>query len=256
MNLAEHLGGLLSSLVELVFPPVCVLCEGDMKPGQEESHRLLLWRGHGICGRCLKEISWLVPPFCPSCALPIHSSAVSSHFCGECMADPPPFEWARALVVYDQEIFPLLHKMKYGHDSSLACFMGWLLAVNLKEELECLDVHLVVPIPLHAGRLRQRGFNQAAVMGRVIAKSLGVPMGLGLLNRHRYTPPQVGLNKIERRKNVRGAFSVKGENQLKGRKILLVDDVYTTGATLREASRELLKNGADKVYVMSFARVL
>lgn len=256
MGLVGHAIDSLKALLELVFPQVCVLCEGDWKPSPRENQPLLVWRGHGICGSCAKEISWLAPPFCPSCALPIHSPAVSSHVCGECMRDPPPFCSARALVVYNQEVFPLLHKMKYGPDASLARFMGELLVLNLKEELLSLLTDLVVPVPLHASRLRHRGFNQAAFMGKAVARTLGVPLELGLLERHRATPPQVGLSRIQRRENVKGAFSVRQKGLIKGKTILLVDDVYTTGATLREASRELIGKGAAQVHVLTFARVL
>jgi len=172
------------------------------------------------------------------------------------MEDPPPFGSARALVVYDQEIFPILRRMKYGPDASLARFMGALLAMHLTGELAGRDLDGVVPIPLHVSRLRHRGFNQSAVMGRAVARSLGVPLELGLLDRPRHTPPQVGLSRSQRRGNVRGAFRVRERGLARGRNLLLVDDVYTTGATLREASRELLRGGANQVHVLTFARVL
>lgn len=256
MALMEHMLELLKALVDLVFPGVCVICQADLKISPGDLHGLLVWRGYGICSSCSKDISWLLPPFCPSCALPIRSQAVSSHICGECMEDPPPFSSARALVVYDQEVFPLLHRMKYGPDASLARFMGEILALNLKEELDSLEADLVVPIPLHVARLRQRGFNQAAVMGKAVAESLGVSIQLRLLERPKATPPQVGLSRIQRRDNIKGAFWVREPSLLRRKKVLLVDDVYTTGATLKEASRELLRKGATRVHVLTFARVL
>lgn len=172
------------------------------------------------------------------------------------MENPPPFRSARALVVYDQEVFPLLHKMKYGPDISLARFMGELLISNLGEELKALDPDLVLPIPLHVSRLRHRGFNQAAVMGKAVGKGLGVSLQLGILERPKATPPQVGLSRTQRRENVKGAFCVRKPQLIKRKTILLVDDVYTTGATLKEASRELLRKGAEQVHVLTFARVL
>lgn len=256
MALIEHSVGLLKALVDLVFPRVCVVCLEALKISPEDPHGLLSWRGYGICSSCAKDISWLVPPFCPSCALPIHSPAVSSHVCPECTEDPPPFCSARALVVYDQEVSPLLHKMKYGPDASLARFMGEILVSNLRKELEALETDLVVPIPLHVARLRHRGFNQAAIMGKAVARTLGVPFHLGVLDRSKATPPQVGLSRIQRRDNIKGAFFVRDPSLLKRKTILLVDDVYTTGATFREAARELLKKGAARVHVLAFARVL
>ncbi len=172
------------------------------------------------------------------------------------MENPPPFRSARALVVYDQEVFPLLHKMKYGPNVSLARFMGELLISNLGKELKALDPDLVVPIPLHVSRLRHRGFNQAAIMGKAVAKGLGLPLQLGILERRKASPPQVGLSRAQRRENVKGAFYVRTPDLIKRKNILLVDDVYTTGATLKEASRELRRKGAEQVHVLTFARVL
>lgn len=172
------------------------------------------------------------------------------------MENPPPFASARALVVYDQEVFPLLHKMKYGPNASLARFMGELLASSLRDELEALELDLVVPVPLHVARLKQRGFNQAAIIGKTVARTLGVVLELGLLERLKATRPQVGLSRTERQDNVKGAFSVREPSLLKGKTVLLVDDVYTTGATLKEASSQLLRRGAKGVHVLTFARVL
>lgn len=248
--------GPLSALVNLIFPPVCALCGGDAQSSEDGHHSSMVWRGHGICHRCKEELSWLSPPFCPRCAMPIRSAVASSHLCGECLEDPPPFHSAHALMVYGEEVFPLLHRMKYGPDASLARFMGVLLARHLSPQLAELDLAGVVPIPLHPARLRHRGFNQASTMGRELARSLGVDLELELLVRVRATPPQVGLSRAQRVTNVKGAFQVQYGTRAVGRNWLLLDDVYTTGATLREAARVLLRAGARQVHVVTFARVL
>ncbi|MGQ9860085.1 MAG: ComF family protein [Thermodesulfobacteriota bacterium] len=148
-----------------------------------------------------------------------------------------------------------MHRMKYGPDASLARYMGVLLARYLGERLSRLGLHAVVPVPLHRLRLRERGFNQAANMGKAVAKSLGVELETDILLRVRATPAQVGLSRSQRIDNVKGAFGVSSSNRARKRNLLLVDDVYTTGATLAEAARALLRAGAREVHVLTFARV-
>lgn len=245
----------IEPVLDLLFPPVCAVCGGDVRRGEKETPSLMIWRGHGICRGCLDKISWLSPPFCPRCAMPIRSAAIPSHLCGQCLETPPPFESALALLVYGEEVFPLMHRMKYGPDASLARYMGVLLARYLGERLSRLGLHAVVPVPLHRLRLRERGFNQAANMGKAVAKSLGVELETDILLRVRATPAQVGLSRSQRIDNVKGAFGVSSSNRARKRNLLLVDDVYTTGATLAEAARALLRAGAREVHVLTFARV-
>lgn len=183
------------------------------------------------------------------------SKAVASHICGNCLEAQPPFSSARALVVYGEEVFPLLHRMKYGPDASLARFMGVLIAGHLSDQIRDLGVEAVIPIPLHRKRLVERGFNQAALMAAQVAGALKVPLELRSLQRIKATLPQVGLSRSERTVNLRGAFSVMEKAKVSGKRLLLVDDVYTTGATLSEASKSLLRAGAREVHVLTFARV-
>jgi len=245
----------LRSLLDLIFPPVCALCGDDVSGSQKGASGDFLWKGWAICGECLKEVNWLRPPFCPRCAMPMKSGVVSSHLCGDCLASPPPFSSARALLVYGDEVFPLLHRMKYGPEASLARFMGVLLARHFLWEIRDLGIERVVPIPLHKKRLVERGFNQAALMARPIARALEIPLELRCLVKVRPTSPQVGLKRSERVANLKGAFAVTEKARISGKRLLLVDDVYTTGTTLSEASRCLLKAGAKEVHVITFARV-
>ncbi len=145
--------------------------------------------------------------------------------------------------------------MKYGPEPSLARFMGVLLARQFLWEMRGLGIERVVPVPLHKKRLLERGFNQAALMARSIARALEVPLELRCLVKVRSTSPQVGLKRSERIANVKGAFAVTQKARVSGKRLLLVDDVYTTGATLSEASRCLLGAGAKEVHVITFARV-
>jgi ComF family protein len=159
-------------------------------------------------------------------------------------------------MVYQQEVFPLIHRMKYGPRPSLAGFCGHLMANSFGAELGELNLDGIIPIPLHSKRLRQRGFNQASLMAKPIADRLGIPVRHGILERSRWTQPQVGLTRNQREGNVRRAFRVRDPDGVAGRRWLLLDDVYTTGSTLRETALVLKKNGASEVHVIVFARVL
>lgn len=243
----------IDGIVGMVFPPVCAVCGGEVCSGEDKADQT--WKGYGLCAQCKSALQRLSPPFCPRCAIPFGSDTVSSHLCGACMKSPPRFSSSHALVVYGKEIFPLLHRMKYAPDPSLARFMGALLAMNLGDELEALKADLIIPIPLHAKRLRERGFNQSVVLARELSHGLGIPLDLHSLKRIRATAPQVGLSRSQRAENLRGAFLVTGPDRIKHKRILLVDDVLTTGATANEATKSLLKAGAKETHVVVFARV-
>jgi len=180
-------------------------------------------------------------------------NAETGDICGECLQHPPPFALAAAPWIYSGAIVSLLTRFKFH--SELAC--GRLLAALADEALAQWhgwhDVDLVAPVPLHEKRLAQRGYNQALELARALARSHGLKLAPELLRRIRDTPPQTDLSAEQRRKNLRGAFEAHmlPENA----RVLLIDDVFTTGATLREAARTLRKAGASSVHVLAMARV-
>lgn len=172
------------------------------------------------------------------------------------MLAPPPFDSARSLIIYQESIFPLFHQMKYGPSPALARFLGELIARALEQDLGRLKLDGIIPIPLHTRRLRQRGFNQASLIAKRIHRRLELRVHDAFLVRERWTEPQVGLSRLERAANVRGAFVARRPNEIKGKRWLLVDDVYTTGATLREVARVLRRARASEVHVLTVARVM
>jgi ComF family protein len=244
----------LTPALDLVFPAVCVLCQGELRDHERSSG--LTWAGKGFCDDCVREIRWIRPPLCPTCARPFATSTVRDHPCGECMLAPPPFDSARSLIVYGESIFPLFYKMKYGARPALARYLGELMARAFAEDLRALSLDGIIPIPLHFRRLRQRGFNQSSLMARRLDRRLGLRVWDGFLVRQRWTDPQVGLSRLERAANVRGAFWAPRPNEMRGKRWLLVDDVYTTGATLREAAEALRGAGAQEVHIITAARVI
>ncbi len=180
--------------------------------------------------------------------------------CGRCLQRPPAFGRARACAIYDaaddvaHPLKSVLQRYKYGRDVTLAGPLGQLL--QDRAPLAVGDYDLVVPVPLHIGRLRWRGFNQSQLLVRALARRAGVRVDALSLQRSRATHPQVQLSDRERQHNVRHAFRVMRSQRVRGRRILLFDDVYTTGATVNECSRALLRAGAIRVDVLVLARAV
>lgn len=170
--------------------------------------------------------------------------------CGRCLAQPPHYDRTLAVFNYGFPLDKLLQAFKYAHRLSLAPFFGRLLA----EEAAGCSADLIAPLPLHRTRLRERGFNQALELARPVAHALGKPIDTDCCTRIRHTAAQAGLPWRERAKNIRGAFHCAKE--LQGKRILLVDDVMTTGASLNECARTLKLHGAEEVTLLVVARAL
>ena len=157
------------------------------------------------------------------------------------------FGWARGVLVYDDATAKAIHRFKYGHDTTYSRPLGSMMA---DYTLEGFD--LIIPVPLHIKRLRERGFNQSLLLANAIGKRQGIPVDPYILKRTRWTEPQVNLTGLERKVNVKGAFEVCGD--VRGKRILIVDDVYTTGATVSECSKALKRSGAKEVCVLTLSR--
>jgi len=197
-------------------------------------------------------------PLCTVCGVPFRTRGDADHLCGGCLTHPPRFTQARACAVYDaaesvaDPLKAVLQRYKYNRDVSLAGPLAALLATRAPLALDTYDV--LMPVPLHVDRLRWRGFNQAQLLAQGLVERL--PVDAFALQRVRPTRPQVQLNETERRRNVAGAFHVAHPEHVRGRRILLVDDVYTTGATVDECSRVLRRAGARGIDVLVLARAV
>jgi len=209
----------------------CLLCDGDS--GRE-----------ALCQACRDALPRVAEP-CPSCAMPSPGGAI----CGACLARPPSFDATFAPWLYDYPVDRLVLALKFQRRLALAPVLARPL-----QELWHSGADIIVPMPLHRARLAERGFNQSAEIARCLAQSVGVPLALDTLLRIRHTAPQSDLPHAERTGNVRGVFSCRGEIQ--GLSVALVDDVMTTGATLREAARILKRAGAARVENWVAARTL
>ena len=238
--MAAYSKNVLVSFLNLLLPPICPLCRNSL----EEK---------GLCEACLSGFKTISPPLCEVCGAPFVSKTGENHACGECITGKIPFIKARSAVYYNEDAISAVHRFKYKGDFSFTKAFTTLLA-GAYASLEETGFDTIVPVPLHDTRLAQRGFNQSLLLARELAKRVGTKVDYLSLVRTRHTPPQVNLKRKERLDNVKGAFSVKNPSMLKGKKVLLMDDVYTTGATVRECSKILKKSGA-RVFVLTVARV-
>ncbi len=226
-----------------LFPPRCCVC------------RSLLREGVGLfCPVCTRTFRRIETPMCPVCGMPYRARTGVDHPCPECTDHAPPFEQARSVFLYEGALRKAIHRFKYERKPGLARGLGALLADFCGGWADDLPWDVVVPVPLYVSKIRKRGFNQALLLSRRIARRTGSSLCVDLLQRTRMTRPQVELSGQERRNNVRNAFSIKQRGECTKKRVLLVDDVITTGATVRECARILRRSGAASVHVIALAR--
>lgn len=230
--------------LDVALPPLCPSCR---EPFGE---------GVGLCAACWSKLSLIEPPYCARLGIPFVYDPGPGILSMEAIADPPAYDRARAAVRYDDVARALVHGFKYSDRLDLAPMMGRWMARAGRELLA--DADALIPVPLHWRRLWARRFNQSAALAGAIAGIAGVPVLHGVLKRVRATPQQVGLSRPQRADNVQGAFRVAGEQKaaVAGRRVLLIDDVLTSGATVDACARALLRAGAARVDVLVFARVV
>jgi len=169
--------------------------------------------------------------------------------CEECITDEPSFEYARSYGIYKGALQEAIKQLKYHYIKRLSVpLSGLLLTLSLP------DVDVVIPVPLHGRRLKERGFNQSALIAKHVSDTIKKPLLINSLVKTRDTQPQVGLTAEERKRNIKGAFSVYEPHRINGKRILLIDDVLTTGSTVRECSKVLKRSGARSIYVLTVAR--
>ena len=231
--------------LDFLFPPVCIACPAWVsEPGN-------------LCAKCWGNISFLDGPMCAACGLPFEVDPGTEILCAPCHAEPPQFDKARAIMRYDEHSRVPILALKHGDRLDLVPgYARWLTRTG-KDLMAAAD--LIVPVPLHPFRLWRRKYNQAAELARTLSRDSGKPVDPLVLVRKRPTPSQGGMPSAKaRRQNMRGAFAVAGDRKglVKGRAILLVDDVLTTGATVNACARALKKAGAAKVFVLALARVV
>jgi ComF family protein len=190
------------------------------------------------------------PPYCPRCSRPFPKGS-TSHLCTDCLGERLSYDWGRSAAFYQGVLAEAIQRFKYHGDIVLSGPLSWFWK---KVDFEDRSFDAIVPVPLHKSRLQQRGFNQALLLGKTLGKIHGKKVLPSILQRIRNTIPQVELDHRQRVKNVRGAFAVKNPQEIMDKRLLLVDDVLTTGATVNECARVLKKYGAREVLVLTLAR--
>jgi len=224
----------IRSLFNRLFPHACLLC------GASAGTRPL-------CHGCQADLPWHIAPQCPQCALPTPGGQV----CGACLKRPPAFDRTRAALAYAFPLDRVIPRLKYQGRLAIAPALG---ACLVEVVASSPRPDRLIAMPLHAQRIRERGFNHATEIARVVATQLGLPLDTASCQRIRDTPPQMGLRHDERRRNVRGAFACSGD--VRGQRIALIDDVMTTGTSLDELAKTLKQAGAAVVETWVVARTL
>ena len=236
--------GVVGMVLGFALPPTCIGCG------------TVTGSAGGLCGTCWGRLSFITSPCCERTGAPFAFDDGAPRIHPDALDSPPAFDRARAAVTFTDAARDLVHKLKYADRLDVAAPMARLMAQAGAELIASAD--LIVPVPLHAVRLWRRRFNQAAMLGRHIGAASGLPQRTDLLTRRRATRTQTSLGRAERRANVAGAFAPCGNaaSVLAGRRVLLVDDVYTTGATLDACALALRRAGASGVDALTFARVV
>jgi ComF family protein len=279
--------GLLTKIyqivIEAVFPTRCLVCgdffqapqyncgsiSGESALKKSMLHvcdRTLTARSLStfLCPRCIQGLIVVEPPLCVCCGLPFKSRQGEDHRCGDCIASPKKFRFARVSLVYEKNSTEVVHCFKYKSKIQLAGSLSALLLTTFRLFWEKDSVDIIVPVPLHPKRLRQRGFNQAYLLIRnwqMLAASApsdlcNLQIERDVLVRTRPTAPQTSLGRARRAANIKNAFDIRSREKINNKRVLLVDDVYTTGATVNECARLLLKYGAEHVDVLTLARAV
>jgi ComF family protein len=265
-------------LTRTIFPPKCLVCRSFLTPPEGDSDRFSeavdlssslqiqveRLMSEYLCRDCIAGLIAVESPLCSCCGLPFESRHGLDHRCSECSTSPKNFRIARAPLVYEQVFTEVIHCYKYKGKIQLARPLGELLlrAFRLFWDKDSIDV--VMPVPLHSKRLRERGFNQVLLLirywqalgGQLPSDLSNLQIENDILVRSVSTAPQSGLGRKQRAANIKGAFGLLDEAKIIDKRILLVDDVYTTGATVDECARLLLHHGAAHVDVLSLARAV
>lgn len=223
--------------LNFLLPPHCPICHEKVT------------EPHTLCGLCFAKLHFLGENVCSICGTPISKG---NHLCGQCLKKKPYFHKAISVVFYDEMSKKLILPYKHADRLELAQLISKWMILRGKEVIQSADC--ILPVPLHKIRLLKRKYNQSALLGKMIAQKFHKPFMPLILFRHKNTPSQGHLNFKMRQKNIKGAFYIKHPEQIKGKNILLLDDVHTSGATLNECAKVLIKAGAKQVDCLTFCR--
>ena len=240
------LKNVLTGLADIIFPSRCVVC-GIVLSNNERIR---------ICSECLSRTGFVKAPICSCCGLPFVNYEGTNHLCGECTSSKQYFSVARSVGKFEEPLLDVIHQFKYKGKIAVGETLGRLMAEFEYDSFSIEGYSLILPVPLHQRRLKERGFNQSVILAREIAMRYSIHLDFGTLKRTIHTKPQTGLGKKQRSTNVKGVFEVTDSGRIDGERVVLIDDVYTTGSTVRECARVLVKSGVEEVAVLTLARAV
>jgi competence protein ComFC len=233
---------LLEAAASLLYPPVCTNCGGKIRAGEY------------LCDQCAAKAVRIVAPFCQKCSEPFEGAITSAFTCANCAHRMIYFDAAVAAYRGRGIVRQIIHDFKYGHQIHLRHLVARWLCAALDDERICgQQFAIIIPVPLHPARQRERGFNQASLLAELLSKQISIPYK-PLLERIRYTTTQTALDRAERMENLHNAFRLRKNRDVRGLRVLLIDDVLTTGSTLSECARILKRAGAISVHAATAAR--
>jgi ComF family protein len=235
---------LLDAFLDFFFPTRCFVCRKETVPTEK------------ICKTCSSNIKYISSPICIQCGIPFLSKIGRDHLCGACLTSKLYFSKARAVGYYEGVLQEAIHQFKYNKKTFLAKHLGALMINYEFDPFDFKSYDFIVPIPLHFKRLRERGFNQALSLAGYVGKRYDTPVDFTSLRRIRWEGPQINLGKIARERNVKGAFALYNKNRFTDKDVLLIDDVYTSGATVNECAKVLKKAGVASVDVFTLSRAV
>jgi ComF family protein len=245
-RLANTLIAELKYLANLLMPAYCQICNAPLaskRPNDNSATPSTLAppAPTNICAKCAHQCQQKPLDACPLCGEPYNATSTNSHLCSRCIQQPPPFIWLKTAGIYNDTIANAIQQFKYHGKTTLATGLAQCMIAQLRADIVDFAPDIIVPVPLHITRLRERGFNQSLLLARHIGKQLTIPVSAMALQRIRPTSSQAQLNAHQRRFNLHGAFAVR--QALAPQKILLVDDIVTTSATVRSCAKILYRQG-------------
>lgn len=269
----NHLKRVAIAVKKAIFPTRCLACGSLFHAKARTNKDFFLDDSVNVferlitpflCSACSFGFLPVAPPICPWCGIMFKSRQGEDHLCGECMSSSKRFRIARSLGIYEKALMDAIHCFKYKGKIQLARPLGTMLFKSFISSWNAHSVDVIMPVPLHNRKLKMRGFNPSLLLVRhwtLFASELKinmpiVPVVRDVLEKIRWTEPQTGLVRKKRIKNVKNTFSINDSSKIEGKRILLVDDVYTTGATANECAKVLLKGGALHVDVLTLARTM
>jgi competence protein ComFC len=240
--IAIHKSELFQAAVSLLYPATCTLCGNNVRAGED------------LCNGCETKIARIVAPFCETCSEPFEGSITSAFTCANCTHRTIYFDAAVAAYRGRGVVREIIHEFKYGRQIHLRHLVArWLRAALDDKRLRDVSLDVIVPVPLHPARQRERGFNQASLLAELLSAQTSIP-SKPMLERIRYTTTQTALDRSERMENLHNAFRLRKNADVRGLRVLLIDDVLTTGSTLSECARVLKRAGATSVHAATAAR--